>query len=100
MSDVTDYTPGDDPVPIGTMVRYEGADYEIEQHQNPQDHPVPPPSPPAPTLDEAYPDGVAYYLWPIGRRKSMDNGQFMRHFVRRTSFCVIDTEPTFKETPH
>lgn len=87
--DVTDYTPGDAPVPVGTVVSYEGGHYFVDEHVDPTKHPHPPTSPPAPTLEEAYPDGVAYHLWMANKRRSLDNGHFSKLFVRRTSFRVI-----------
>lgn len=84
----TDYTPGDPPVPVGSLVRYEYTDYIVHDHLNPHEHPHLPPNPP---LEEAYPDGTTYWLWEAGRAVKMDNGQFSRLWVRRTSFHVLTT---------
>lgn len=93
----SDYTPGDEPVPVGTTVRYEGGYYTVEAHGNPQDRSGHyPPRPPVPSLEEAYPDGVAYVLWPVTVPRKMDNGHFGRSFVRRTSFTVVSTGGTFQ----
>lgn len=89
----TDYQPGDAPLPPGTVVRYEGTDYEIDYYQDPKLHPHAPAAPLSPRLDKAYPDGVAYFLWPVGVARKMDNGMFVRHYVRRTSLSVVRPAP-------
>lgn len=84
-----DYTPGDPPVQVGTLVHYQGARYRVEEHRSPSDHPNPPP---VPALAEAYPDGVAYFLWPEGMPRKMGNAAYSRVYVRRTSFWVVRDE--------
>lgn len=96
MNDVTDYTPGDDPVSIGTTVQYRGGYYEVDAHQDPEANPRPPHYPP---LAEAYPDGVAYSLWPANMTKRPDNRDFVAAFVRRTVFRIVSAGPTFGEAP-
>lgn len=89
---MTDYTPGDPPVPIGTVVLYshvEGTtptEYEITDHYNPKDHPRLPPG--DYELKDIYPDGVAYLLWPVGVEKAFRNRDRSVGWVRRTSFRI------------
>lgn len=100
----TDYTPGDEPVPVGTVVWYgvlmseREARFEVIDHLEPQKHPSPPPFP-APTLDEAYPDGVAYLLWRVGAPKKLGNRDGNEYgWVRRTSFRVADEDRKGEES--
>ena len=86
----TDYIPGDEPVPPGTVVLYAYPDgppkeYTVVDHDDPHNHPHPPPEPP---LAEAYPDGVAYYLWPVGLPRKFGFRDQAIGWVRRTSFTV------------
>jgi hypothetical protein len=90
----TDYTPGDDPVPVGTVVWYkvfrgnQEEKFEIIDHASPHDHPHPPPISKE-GMDEMYPDGVAYVLWRVGALKKFgnrDGNEFC--WVRRPSFRV------------
>lgn len=88
----TDYQPGDPPVPIGAVVRYptrNGELYTVAEHLNPQDHPH---HTDPKTLMQAYPDGTAYHLWPLGMPRKLDVESVI--WVRRTSFRVgQDKEP-------
>lgn len=90
---VSDYQPGDEPVAVGTVVRYFGswADssaplYEITDQAAPGDNPnlrgAEEP------VEELYPDGTAYHLWLMGKSRRFGNRQFAVYFVRRTSFSV------------
>lgn len=84
----TDYTPGDSPIPVGSLVEYEdriGA-FEIIAHDNPEDHPHRDRLPE--DLSPYYPDGVAYTLWLAGVPRKMDNSWAGTWWVRRTSFRV------------
>lgn len=82
----TDYTPGDAPVSLGVHVRYNATEYEVTAHQEPADHPQ---LGYLEDLDLAYPDGVAYSLWPVGLAKKFGNRASSFNFVRRTSFTVV-----------
>lgn len=82
-----DYAPGDDSVPVGTIVEYFGSlehgRYEITRRHTPIGHEVGP--------DTSYPDGYAYVLWKVGALRKMDNGAGnAAHNVRRTSFRIIE----------
>lgn len=86
MDDVkTDYQPGDTPVPVGTVVAYEGRRYTVEEHGDPENHPWPPPGT---DFTVAYPDGTAYVLWPVGVARKFGNRHLSRVWVRRTSFSL------------
>lgn len=89
--DKTDYKPGDEPVPAGTWVFYQGSVaapgvYEVEGHMEPHLKPdwglqtIP--------LNEAYPDGVAYALWPVGVARKFHNRHLSVLWARRTSFRI------------
>lgn len=81
----TDYTPGDLPVPVGAHVKYNCTEYEVTAHQSPEDHPYHGND----FRDLAYPDGVAYSLWPVGLAQKFGNRGSSFNFVRRTSFIVV-----------
>lgn len=83
----TDYVPGDGPLPVGTSVTYFGSlvhgEYEIVGHTSPEDYPEPLPR--EIRIAEAYPDGVAYDLWPLDVPKKFGNRHMGVHWARRTS---------------
>ncbi|MBD3004679.1 hypothetical protein [Streptomyces sp. 5-10] len=89
----TDYTPGDEPVPVGTVVDYanrEGPQW-IAGHDDPENRLKKwPPPPPGFNLEEAYPDGVAYRLLPVGMPDKMGNRHYATAWVRRTSFRIVE----------
>jgi hypothetical protein len=88
----TDYTPGDDPVPVGTWVDYfDRAEPQwIAAHDDPKDRLTRhPPLPADVNPEEAHPDGVAYYLLPVGMPNKLAAQKYARQFVRRTSFRII-----------
>lgn len=88
----TDYTPGDDPVPMGTLVEYFGSQgrgrYKIVEVHDPGDHPY--------RMyhdgdtDAYYPDGVAYDIWPVGVPHKFGNRDQGVYFVRRSSFRIYE----------
>lgn len=88
---ITDYVSGDEPVPVGAVVKYSGVwdlevrDYLVTEHADPQNHPNPPAASYM-TLEEAYADGVAYHLWPVGVPQKFGNRDQGVSWVRRTSF--------------
>jgi hypothetical protein len=88
----TDYAEGDDPVPVGTTVEYFGSlspgRYTVTAHTEPTAHPFQPQE----ALEGAYPDGVAYELWPVGVPHKLGNIHLSANFVRRTSFRVDPTK--------
>ena len=85
----TDYTQGDAPASIGSVVEYFGSltsgRYTVTGHRNPTEHPFQPQE----LLKGAYPDGVAYELWPVGVPHKFGNHHLSANFVRRTSFRVV-----------
>lgn len=85
-----DYSPGDPPVPLGTEVEYFGSQahgrYTVEQWLNPSNHPDY--LKPGFDADEAYPDGVAYCLWPVGVPRKFGNRGQSGLYVKRRSFRV------------
>ncbi len=83
---MTDYEPGDFPVPRGATVRYNSELYEVVDYVPPETHPT---LGFLETLGQHYPDGVAYYLWPVGVAKKFGNRHLSYNFVRRTSFMVV-----------
>lgn len=87
--DKTDYQSGDVPVEDGTWVFYQGSGrpgvYVIDSHKVIADMPE---RERATYPEDAYPDGRAYNLWPIGVAHKMGNGDLSRVRVRRTSFRV------------
>lgn len=94
----TDYQAGDEPVPVGTTVEYFGSGpnglYTVHEHRDPNEHPdislIIPPGTPEREMEEYYPDGVAYHLWPKGQPKKLDVASM--RWVRRTSFRVADPQ--------
>lgn len=85
----TDYTPGDPPVPVDTIVDYEDRGRcKVIAHENPEQHrnrltlPA--------DLTPYYPDGVAYTLWLEDVPLGMDNHWACTMWVRRTSFRIIE----------
>lgn len=98
MSDVITLvgTPAE-PVPIGTVVKYGGTleqrhgRFEVAAHEDPADHPYRAVMD-SKTLRDAYVDGVAYVLYPVGVECSTENYRRGISFVRRTSFQVIGEE--------
>lgn len=91
----TDYQPGDFPVPVGARVYYEDGPYIVEGwHKNFEDHPTfQEHEEVMADIEEIYPDGVAYTLFPADIQERLRNKMGMRHhrvdWVRRTSFRVI-----------
>lgn len=91
----TDYTPGDKPIPIGEIVLYAPDDspiagrYKVTDWDNPQEHPMPPPGL---SLEEVYPDGAAYALWPEGVPRKFGFRHLSVSWVRRTSLRRADSE--------
>jgi hypothetical protein len=91
---VTDYTPGDDPVPVGTVVDYFGSLahglYEITEHRSAEEYPK------HLSVDAdlfvPYPDGIGYRLWPLDMPKKMGNEPYSVNFARRTSFRRLHEE--------
>lgn len=81
----SDYTSGDVPVPVGTMVRYHDRVYEVVEHQEPRE------GTPDPVV--SYPDGVAYVLWPVDVPKKFGNRDQSFVQVRRESFVVTGVAP-------
>lgn len=93
----TDYSPGDEPVSVGTLVEYKGTAgipggvFQIVFTEDPQNHPhssgFPVP------VREAYPDGKAYLLFRDKCPKKMGNRSGNEvQWVRRTSFRVVEEE--------
>lgn len=78
-----------EPIPVGTVVDYHGSlahgRYVVTGHDNPQNlfpydkwH----------LLAEAYPDGVAYTIWPEGMEQRWANRAYSAYRVRRGSLEV------------
>jgi hypothetical protein len=88
----TDYMPGDEPVPKGSVVEYFGSHkhgrYIVVGHREPMRHPGPPPHS-FEELTEAYPDGVTYDIWPEDLPVKFGFRDYAVYFVRRTSFRVV-----------
>lgn len=87
----TDYVRGDAPVQVGSVVEYFGSGphgrYRVIGRQKPTAHPYR--SLTREEAAEAYPDGVAYDLWPTNLPQKFGlRDQAVTH-VRRTSFTVI-----------
>lgn len=85
----TDYKPGDPPLKDGTLVHYidkdRGGEYRVIEHRRPERHSRMPLSI---SLEEAYPDGAAYIIHPVGVPYKLDNGYRSVIHVRRTSLRV------------
>ncbi|TKK84649.1 hypothetical protein FDA94_28890 [Herbidospora galbida] len=92
----TDYKPGDEPIPIGSVVEYFGSPspgrYRVDDHADPAKHPFPQVFRET-DMDKAYPDRTAYHLWPVGVPHKIGNRHRSVSWVRRTSFTVI-SRPT------
>jgi hypothetical protein len=81
---LTDYQPGDAPLPVGTVVEYRGRAFDVTEHEAPREG--------TPDPEVNYPDGVAYVLWPVGvERKFGNRGQSFSQ-VRRRSLRVKPEE--------
>lgn len=85
-----------EPVPVGTLVEYGGSldrhgRFEVAAHEDPADHPYRAVMD-SKVLRDAYVDGVAYVLYPVGVERSTENYRQGISFVRRTSFRVIGEE--------
>ncbi|MEV7675057.1 hypothetical protein [Streptomyces sp. NPDC088752] len=77
---LTDYQPGDFPVPVGVVVEYQGRDWEVVDREKPREGTADP--------ETNYPDGAAYVLCPLDvDRKSGNLDQAMWQ-VHRRSFRV------------
>lgn len=87
---MTDYQPGDFPVPRGVVVKYHSTLYTVEDRDNPREHPYL--SQMEGDISKEYPDGAAYYLWPVGVPKKFGNQHMAVGWVRRTSFTVVCEE--------
>lgn len=88
---VTDYTAGDEPVPVGTIIEYFGShahgEYEVTALKDPFTHPFLRDMS-SDELRTAYPDGVAYDIWRVGVSRKFGNRHHSVGFVRRTSFRI------------
>lgn len=88
-----------EPIADGTIVTYHGSieelhgEYYIEGSVDPALH--------RPDLlnykgqdflNEVYPDGRCYFLWPVGVEKRLDNPYEGINSVRRSSFTVVASE--------
>jgi hypothetical protein len=75
---------------VNAVVEYFGSlksgRYTVFQHQTLDDHPNPPTPEEA---AEAYPDGVAYCLWPADLPRKFGLRHYTVDFARRTSFTVV-----------
>ena len=95
----TDYTPGDEPLTVGTVVQYTGSHahgrYEItDVHDDLTKYPRAR-LPLSAAFLAAYPDGHAYDLWPVGVERRFGNRDRAVYWVRRTSLAVVSRpEPT------
>ena len=87
------YVEGDERVPVDAEVEYFGSRkhgrYLVDGHVDPASHPDPPQHM---SLEEAYPDGVAYTLWPVGVPLKFGNRNQSVVFARRTSFRVVSDD--------
>ena len=87
--DKTDYTPGDQPVPVGTWVFYRGSRrpgvYRVLGHLDPALYPD---FPAHLSREEIFPDGQAYDLWPVGIPMTRGNAHLSVLWARRTSFRI------------
>lgn len=92
------------PIPVGTVVDYHGSfahgRYVITRHDMPgvagntpgSDGLIPVSTLNAAELAVAYPDGVAYEIWPEGMLQKFGNRMYMCHQVRRQSITPV-TDP-------
>jgi hypothetical protein len=92
----TDYTPGDPPLEKGTVVDYFGSQkngiYTIADREDASKRPPKGSMPTEPPLEVAYPDGHAYYLWPVGLPRKLGFRHYAVDGVRRTSLRVLTPE--------
>ena len=86
-----------EPIPVGTKVKYHGSlrtyhgVYDVDE-QVPMEVLTKRWGPEA--CEDAYPDGVAYNLWPEGVEKSYRNRDRSLSFVRRQSITPVEAEAT------
>lgn len=87
--DKTDYKPGDEPVPVGTWVFYQGSlnpgVYQVIGHMDPELRPDRG-ALTGFTNAEIYPDGTGYELWPVGVARKFGLRHLGVLWARRTSF--------------
>lgn len=79
-----DYTPGDEPLPVGTVVDYFGSHahgrYEITATASGMN------------VQMIYPDGKMYDLWPAGVPRKFGLRHLAVYNVRRTSLRIVKEE--------
>lgn len=87
--DKTDYKAGDQPVPVGTWVFYQGSRkpgvYRVLGHMDPALYPD---FPAGYGQEELFPDGQGYELWPVGVPVTPGNAHLGALWARRTSFRI------------
>jgi hypothetical protein len=77
---------------VGTKVRYSGSiesyhgEYEVTGYSDLSLRRDLPPE----VIDEHWPDGIAYELWPIGVPRKFGNRHLSLHCVRRKNLSVIE----------
>ena len=88
-----------EPIPLGTLVEYNdrpGERYVITAHADPEtmfsDEEMVFVLLDERSLDEMYPDRVAYEIWKEGVLRRFGNRMYMYHRVRRSSLTVIEKE--------
>lgn len=87
--EAADYKPGDPPLPVGALVKYQdspGTLFKIIEHLDPQAHPLRSPQ----ETKGAYADGVAYTLWPSDSDVRFGNRHEAHYWVRRSSLSLVE----------
>ncbi len=82
---LTDYQPGDAPVPVHTRVVYRGSTFEVVGHGQPREG--------TPDPETHYPDGVAYELHDVSLPKKPDSGGWAQQVRRRSFFRAEPQKP-------
>lgn len=83
------------PLPVGTVVEYRGSQkhgrYVVAGHTDPREEHLFQPweHVTEDVIAAAYPDGVAYELWPEGMEQRFGNRQHMVYRARRKSITEV-----------
>lgn len=79
-----------DPIPLETLVYYQGSRgeglFRVFSHETP----IPPRGATQEEMKAAYPDDIGYCLWPEGMLRKLDNRWHMVWNIRRKSLKVIE----------
>ncbi len=79
-------------IPLGTHVRYHGAEYVIRNYNDPAEHRDARIRGNPELIAAEYPDGTGYELWPAGISYKFGNRDYATCWVRRRSFEILENQ--------